>query len=99
MLLEFYHSSNTLAKWLHRKNKRYSKEGPKEDSPSEKTLEGLKTIIIETENRVNNRPLIYINDSSMDIKALTPLHLINRIIIEALLSQDISPVVSDRTVE
>lgn len=63
-----------------------------------KTLEEPRTIITEIEDRVNNCPSTYSDDSSINIEDLTPLHLCG-LRVETIPLLDISSETDDTTVD
>ena len=63
------------------------------------SLDELRTIIVEVETRVNNRPLTYLDDSTVNIEALTPSHLIHGRRINPMPNLDMEEEVQDPDLE
>ena len=63
------------------------------------TTEELRTVIVEIESRVNNRPLTYLDDSTVNLEALTPSHLIHGRRIDPLPCIDVQDELNDPTVD
>ena len=62
-------------------------------------LEELKTAVVEIENRINNCPLIYLNDSLVNIESVTPSHLLHGRRLDPISSLDIREEMQHRTVD
>lgn len=88
-----------MVKWFHRTKDRHSENVPEKD-PTGKVLtqEESRIIVTEIENQINIQALTYLDDSFVNIKALTPSHLIYGRKIKAIPSIDVSEVISYPTV-
>ena len=63
------------------------------------TLKELRTVVTEIETRVNNRPLTYLDDSSVNVEAITPSHLLHGRRLEPLPTIDVEEYQTDPTID
>ena len=75
---------NCLRKTLHR---------------SKVSLSELRTVVTEIETRVNNRPLTYLDDSSVNLEAITPSHLLHGRRLEPFPSISVDEHCTDPTID
>ena len=62
-------------------------------------LKELRTVITEIETRVNNRPLTYLDDASIDLEAITPSHLLHGRRLEPFPSINVQEYCTDPTID
>ena len=62
-------------------------------------LKELRTVITEIETRVNNRPLTYLDDSSIHVEAITPSHLLHGRRLEPFPSINVEEYCTDPTID
>ena len=62
-------------------------------------LKELRTVITEIETRVNNRPLTYLDDSSINVEAITPSHLLHGRRLEPFPSINVEEYCTDPTID
>ena len=77
-------TKNCLRKTLHR---------------SKINLSELRAVVTEIETRVNNRPLTYLDDSSVNLEAITPSHLLHGRRLEPFPSISVDDQCTDPTVD
>ena len=63
------------------------------------SLKELRTVVTEIETRVNNRPLTYLDDSSINLEAITPSHLLHGRRLEPLPSISVEEYHTDPTID